>query len=161
MAMHGRPRQQEAPEARARERREREQRRRREQHAIPNPAFANRTYTAINENVAGVVGHPGTNRDAGGYAAMHTQNAGDYEAPLPVAMQDRTHAATRDQQPIPIRGPVYHEVKMYGQAPRGSDEYLSLDGNQQPYSGAGNQPGAGNYVSLDGNQRAYGSNSTA
>ena len=127
---------------------------------IPNPAFANRVYAAINESVVGVAGHPGTSRDVAGHAAVRS---GTRVSPVPVATQcqDQRFAEMRDQPPMPIRGPVYHEVQMYGQAPRGTGNYVSLNGNQHTYSGVGNQAGAGNYASLDGNQRAYGSNSTA
>ena len=222
VAMQGRPRKQGETGAGTQEHRGREQRRRREQPAISNPAFPNRIYAAINENVAGVAGGvqcaavPSGSGDvhhvpmAGGHTfavpmarsaetvtdscssghyeapvavtmqdrahaatrdqppipstAGHpgtAQDAGDYEAPVPVAVQDQRFAETRDQPPIPSRGPVYHVLQMHSQVPRGTGEYVSLNGNQQPYNGAGNQPDAGNYVSLDGNQRAYGSNSTA
>jgi len=90
--------------------------------------------------------------------ALGTADAEDYEEPVPVAMQDRTYAEIRDQPPPPIMGgppPVYHEVQMYNQAPRGADtgSYVSLDGNQQTDSGARNQPGS--YASLDGHRQTY------
>ena len=84
--------------------------------------------------------------------------AEDYEEPVPVAMQDRTYAEIRDQPPPPLMGgprPVYHEVQMYNEAPQRADtgSYVSLDGNQQTYSGARNQPGS--YASLDGHRQTY------
>ena len=84
--------------------------------------------------------------------------AEDYEEPVPVAMQDRTYAEIRDQPPPPLMGvprPVYHEVQMSNQAPQRADagSYVSLDGNQQTYSSAGNQPAS--YASLDGHRQTY------